>query len=458
MDINMFGVSFDNCQYAQNSTSGAAEDDTHMIGTHQENSDAIASSSFTPYPFVVNASSTVNNNFIGILDSQFLQDGSTIANTAPCYFDNRADLDLDDVSAAKLSAATTTANLLCDNYAFARTSIENLQVPSSTSAGVAYIVNGLGNPQDVQQANIVGATIENLTDWQGDYYANGNINASGTLSQSGVPVALDTTQINSGGILSGGGALSSNQTISLSTSTLQTQVAGLGFITSAPATATIGGVPAPFNFTIATTTTGTPSISTSTSGGSSTVAFTVPDTFTLTTTTLTYSAQIFATTTVTTITNTTSPTAVVSTTIPGNTLGNAGQVLRVQINGTYLNTSSTAQNLIAGVYFGGVEIAGNTTIAAITTSTTPQAFTETFQMSNASGTTNNQISNLVTMWGTTTGNRTGNLSTVDSTQPQSFQVKWNPSAASTLNTVTVNSVSIMLDGATTTVVTGMTYR
>ena len=45
----------------------------------------------------------------------------------------------------------------------------------------------------------------------------------------------NTIQVNSGGILSGGGALSGNQTISLSTSTLNSNVIALGFVTSTPA-------------------------------------------------------------------------------------------------------------------------------------------------------------------------------------------------------------------------------
>jgi hypothetical protein len=172
---------------------------------------------------------------------------------------------------------------------------------------------------------------------------------------------------------------------------------------------------------------------------------------------MTYSAQIYASTTVTTISNTTSSTNFVSTTLAGNTLGTLGQSLRITVYGTYLNNSGSSEALTTKLVYGGTTLlnAGST---AVPTGGIANSFTETFLLSNASGTANNQIGSYQIIANGISNQKQFQLSSVDSTQSQSLQIGLGLAIASTTVTATVNSVNIMLDGATTTVVSGINYQ
>jgi hypothetical protein len=250
------------------------------------------------------------------------------------------------------------------------------------------------------------------------------------------------------------------QTNSFATSTVAANPVGsnvtnlVKFTSSSPLSINQANGPT-FNFTIATSSNGTASVTTSTSNGVGNIALTVPQGITFTTTTQTYSSQVYASTTVTSITGTTSTINYVSTTLPANILGTVGQSMRITVYGMYLNNSGASLALTSKVVYGGQTLlnAGST---AVPTGGIANDFIETFWLSNASGTANNQIGGYQIIANGISNQKQFQASTVDSTQPQSLQFSLGLASTSATVSASINSVSIMLDGATTTVVTGIT--
>ncbi len=175
-----------------------------------------------------------------------------------------------------------------------------------------------------------------------------------------------------------------------------------------------------------------------------------------TTSTISYSKQLDATTTVVMVQGTVASTSVYKYTVPGNTLGTAGAYIRVDLFGTVL--VPTTHPLSWLVYYGG-QLLSSSTSNTLPASGNKTGWNATFYLSNASATTNNQIGALAVNIGAGTGasgssTASGGVSTVDSTVNQTLEVDLRD-GATTAESSTVNSVQTTLVAGTTTVVTGI---
>jgi len=249
---------------------------------------------------------------------------------------------------------------------------------------------------------------------------------------------------------------------SCSAGQIVTSVSATGTVTcvSTPAntTDTINGATGPaFTFTIATGT--TPTITSSTSGGSSTIAFTVPDGITFTTTTMTYDKTFDSTSAVTSFTQSTADNALYSVTIPSSTLSNS-TALQVHVEGTYLNNTLTAGGFTLGLKYGTVQLFKRTLSGALPSSSVPYDWSATFYLQNASGTTNAQLGSMVSsIAGAGTASVLYNgTSSIDSTASQSLVITGTMNQNTSTMIETANYAYTILVGATTTVVTGINYK
>lgn len=103
-------------------------------------------------------------------------------------------------------------------------------------------------------------------------------------------------------------------------------------------------------------------------------------------TTSAYVQTLFATGTVTGPTATTSPTAILSRSIPANTLSSDGQLLDVDISGTLLNTSGSNRTWGVAISLGGVELFRDTT-GQFVSSATERPWSLRFSITRLSSTT-----------------------------------------------------------------------
>ncbi len=180
--------------------------------------------------------------------------------------------------------------------------------------------------------------------------------------------------------------------------------------------------------------------------------------FTVTTSTVTYAEQLNATTTVVNVQGTAASTSVYKYTVPGNTLGTAGGFIQVTMFGTL--KVPTTHGIGWLMYYGGQLVASSTS-ANITASANPAGWTAQFNLSNASGTTNNQIGNYIATIGTASSTavgttlQAGGVVSIDSTSNQTLEIDVRLSSA-TAESSTVNSVQTEYYGATTTVVSNVT--
>lgn len=178
---------------------------------------------------------------------------------------------------------------------------------------------------------------------------------------------------------------------------------------------------------------------------------------TVTTSTIIYSKQLDSTSTTQVVTNTSTITQVYSFSVPGNTLGTSGAVIRLKAFGTLKDSSSTGTVTLTWTLKYGGSTCAAVGSSAVSTSTNTGGWGIDANISNASGTANNQICDL---FATIKGGGTNTLNagsaipiTVDSTAAQNLTLSLTTSVADTLINATMNSLQLMMDGATTTIVT-----
>lgn len=179
---------------------------------------------------------------------------------------------------------------------------------------------------------------------------------------------------------------------------------------------------------------------------------------TITTTTITYSAGIDSTTTVITSTNTSTAATFYTYSLPGNTLG-IGKTLRITAQGTMLFAGPSNTAFTANLMYNGTTVL-SVTSAAIATSTSNGQWGFTVTLSNASGTTNNQLGTLVGSITSGGGAASSALirngtSSVDSTAAAAVVLQFKMSNTNTSTSVYSANTTTMLDGATTTIMTGI---
>ena len=149
-------------------------------------------------------------------------------------------------------------------------------------------------------------------------------------------------------------------------------------------------------------------------------------------------------------------------TVPANTLGTSGNVIEIDASGQFLFAAAASPTFKVALMFGAQTVV-SANIAAVTSSSAPGVWHDTFTLSNASGTSNNQIGSEIL--GATNGKGTNSsailavgTSTIDTTQNASITLEYAPGTSSASNIIWINNVSVSMRGATTTVVTGITYK